>query len=564
MVKLIGLDTETVAKDSVHQFYSFQVYSEDFKACRMFSTDPLDFTKFLTDKYENAWFVTFNLAFDGIVISRILEGLGYTFTAVFAGSRIVRCTIRRGQRKWVLIDLRNIFPNTNLAKIGDCLKFNKLEKPAYLGKRAPQTQEEISYFYQYAMRDAEICYKMADLIRKEFHTFRSTCAGLAIRVFKRDYCFIRKFPHYNELLSDKLRQAYHGGRTECYIRGINDKKVNVYDVNSLYPYVMKTKQYPNVLENFAHLASVDLDKEGIAHVQVTQDANFPPICIKHLCIDGLEKLVFPNGRFDAWVTYPELRALEGTNSGKILKVYESYEWANKMNPFGKYIDDFYAKKEKASKTDDPRRMLYKIMLNGTYGKFGEHGKCTFAVFVGDKIVEQATPKSKISWYHSVPIASYITAHARLHNWSIIRTLNPDGMYYTDTDCQHTTQDLSNLCGNKLGELKLEKTADPHKACYIRSKFYMLNDVCTMKGFNCHDDVQRIKLAIFENNFKVFEHRITKILESQRIHKPALFEYSLNKRFTIEQDGKRDFKKYLDNKRILIDQSKSKPIEVVMA
>lgn len=561
MVKLIGLDTETVAQDNVHQFYSFQAYSEDFKGCKTFSTEPTDFMKFLTDKYESCWFVTFNLAFDGIVISRIIEGYGYTFTAVFAGSRMIRCTIRKGSRKWILMDLRNVFPNTNLAKIGECLNFNKLDKPAYLGKRAPQTDEEITYFYQYAMRDAEICYKMAALVRAEFNTFRTTCAGLAVRVYKRDFCHIRKFPTYNDVLNDKLRLAYHGGRTECYIRGVNDAKVNVYDVNSLYPYVMQSKQYPNICENFFHLSNVDLDKEGIAHVQVQQDCNFPPIANKMMCIDGLEKLVFPNGTFDTWCTYPELRALEASNSGKILKVYEAYQWQTTFNPFVEYVNTFYEKKRKADIVHSPQRIMYKLCLNGLYGKFGEHGKCTFAVFKGDKIVESATPASKHSWYHSVVLAAYITAHARLHNWSIIKGLNPSGMYYTDTDCQHTTQDLSMLCGDKLGMLKLEKQADAAQACYIRSKFYMLGEAVTMKGFCCHDDARIIKLAIFQNNFTHFEHRITKILESQRMHKPALFEYSLAKKFSIEPDGKRDFKRYLDSKTILVEQSLSKPIEV---
>jgi hypothetical protein len=577
LIKLIGLDFETVAKcetcgkvvaectckefKGVHQFYSFQAYSEDAPKCKVFSTNPEDFLRFLTEKYENAWFVTFNLAFDGIVTSRILEPYDYTVNAVFAGSRMVRMTIRKGKRKWILMDLRNVFPNTNLAKIGDCLNYKKLDKPSYLGRRAPQGQEEMAYFYQYAMRDAEICYKMAALIREEFKCFKSTCAGLAIRVFKRDFCHIRKFPTYSDILNDKLRQAYHGGRTECFIRGVNTEKVKVYDVRSLYPYVMRTKPYPNICEDYQHLATVDLDKEGIAHVNITQDCNFPPIAIKYYCEDGLEKLVFPNGTFDAWCTYPELRALESSNSGKINKVYEAYQWQTKFNPFEQYVDTMYAKKEQATIELSPKKMLYKIMLNGTYGKFGEHGTCTFAVFKGDRIVESVTPPSKPSWYHSVPIAAYITSYARLHTWSLIKVLNPDGVYYTDTDCAHTTQNLDHLCGTKLGMLQLEKEANAYQACYIRSKFYMLGNAVTMKGFCCHDDATAIKTAIFKNDFKHFEHRITKILEAQRQHKPALFEYALAKRFTIEQDGKRNFKQFLDNRTILTEQAQSTPIEV---
>lgn len=561
MRKLIGLDTETIAENSVHEFYSFQAYSEDFPHMRVFSTCGDDFTKLLNNRTDGAWFVTFNLSFDGIVISKILKDKGYVFDACFAGSRMIRCTIRKDAHKWVLMDLRNLFPNTNLAKIGEVLKFNKLEKPEYLGERAPQTEQELSYFFKYAMRDAEICYKMAALIRDEFNTFRTTCAGLAIRIFKRDYCHIRKFPKYNDVLNAKLRLAYHGGRTECYIRGVNDEDLGVYDVNSLYPYVMKTKPYPNILENFVHKSSIDLEHEGIAHVQITQDANFPVIGVKRLCQDGLIKLMFPNGTLNAWCTYPELRELEQSSTGKILQVYEAYEWANTCNPFNEYIDAMYKKKQEASMQDSPKRMLYKIMLNSTYGKFGEHGTITFRTYEGDLCILETNPPPKRAWYHSVPFAAYITAYARLHTWHIIKSLNPEKVYYTDTDCAHTSESLKHLCNEELGGLKLEQTAKEHEACYIRAKFYMIGDNVTMKGFSVKDTATQIKLAIFQNNFVRYEHRILKALEAARIHKPTLYEYTLAKRFSVEEDGKRVFKRYLDNKQLLFEKSLSSPCMV---
>jgi hypothetical protein len=561
MVKLIGLDTETIAINHVHEFYSFQAYSEDFENMRIFSTDPLDLQRLLTQRTNRAWFVTFNLAFDGMVISKMLKGKGYKVDVCFAGTRMIRMTIYKGKLKWVIMDLRNVFPNTNLAKIGEILDFNKLEKPDYLGKRAPETAQEHAYFFKYAMRDAEICFKMANLIRSEFKTFRTTCAGLAIRVFKRDYCHIRKFPTYNDVLNDKLRLAYHGGRTECFIRGANELPIDVYDVNSLYPYVMKVKPYPNILENFTHQSNINLEKEGIAHVQVLQDANFPPIAVKRMCQDGLIKLMFPNGTFDAWCTYPELRELEASNSGKILKVYEAYQWQNVCNPFVPYIDAMYEKKQLASMNNDPRRMLYKIMLNSTYGKFGEHGTMTFRTFDGEDIILESNPPPKRAWYHSVVFASYITAYARLHIWHILKSLNPTKVYYTDTDCAHTNEDLKHLCSEKLGDLKLEKHANEKQACYIRSKFYMINDSVTMKGFAVKDTSAQIKSAIYQNNFSRYEHRILKVMEAQRIHKPALYEYTLEKHFSIEQDGKRDFKRFLDNKAILTEQSLSIPIRI---
>jgi hypothetical protein len=111
-------------------------------------------------------------------------------------------------------------------------------------------------------------------------------------------------------------------------------------------------------------------------------------------------------------------------------------------------------------------------------------------------------------------------------------------------------------------LKLEKEAEAKDACYVRSKFYMINDDVTLKGFQVRDTAAQIKLAIYQNNFTRYEHRILKVMEAQRIHKPALFEYTLEKHFSISEDGKRNFKRYLDNKTILTEQSGSIPQMVV--
>ncbi len=104
MTKLIGFDTETVRDtNNVHRFFSFQAYSEDFENMRVFSLDANDIEKLLTRKTNRAWFVCFNLSFDGMVVSRMLQGKGYKVDACFAGSRIIRLTVRRNDLKWVFM-----------------------------------------------------------------------------------------------------------------------------------------------------------------------------------------------------------------------------------------------------------------------------------------------------------------------------------------------------------------------------------------------------------------------------------------------------------------------------
>ena len=559
----MGFDTETVIRDRIHEFYSFQAYSEEgFKNKVIeqgYHTNEKKLEGLFTKETKNAYFVCFNLAFDGIVVSRVLKDKGYSVKAVLAGSRVIRLTIRRGSLKWIFCDLRNILSIASLEKVGEMLKFLKLEKPSYLGHRGPETFEEKVYFRKYAMRDAEICYKAAKMVYSEFKTWRTTCAGLAIRVFKRDFCRVRKFRSYEPEINDKLRLAYHGGRTECFIRGVNDVPIKQYDINSLYPYVMRYKAYPNVIKKYSHKYDVNLDYEGIAHVVLSCEHDFPPICIKKLFPDSTEKLIFPSGIYKGWFTYPELRAVEDYGLGKILEVAETFEWKETFNPFEKYVDHFYKLKEDATAQDSPKKNLYKIMLNGTYGKFGEHGGVRFLEFDGSEIINEAVSLGKEAWYHSVPLAAYITAYARLENWQYLRTLKPKTLYYTDTDCFATSGDLDAYCGSGLGKLKVEAEAKKGDACFIRAKFYMLNDAIKLKGFHVEDTPTQLRLAIWNNNFSRQEHRILKAIEAKRLKMLPLTDCYITKSFSVDDDGKRKYDVKLSPQDLLFSQSSSKAL-----
>jgi hypothetical protein len=322
---------------------------------------------------------------------------------------------------------------------------------------------------------------------------------------------------------------------------------------------MKSKEYPNVLKRFTHKASLDLDNEGIAHVLLTCDHDFPPVCIKKVFPDHTPKLIFPSGKYEGWFTYPELRTVEEHDLGEITKVYETFEWKETFNPFKKYVDYFYKRKEEATLQNSPRKNLYKIILNGTYGKFGEHGLVKLLSFDGDKIDSITEMKQRNAWYHSVPIASYITAYARLENWQYLRTIKPKHMYYTDTDCFATSDNLDVYCGSKLGQLKLEGTSKPYNSCFIRAKFYKFNDDIKLKGFSVPEQKGFLEMAIYRNDFSRQEHRILKVLDAQRLKQIPLTDCYVTKTFSVEPDGKRVYDSELLPKDLLFSQTMSKPL-----
>lgn len=542
-----------------------------FKSNTVFSNNPEDFLDFLTNKFDRAWFVTFNLAFDGVVICRMLKGKGFNVSYVIAGSRIIRMTIRKGHLKWILMDLKNLLPIGSLEKVGEVLKIPKMEKPPYLGERKPNTIQEKRYFELYAVKDAEICYKGAKMVYDEFGVFKTTSAGLAIRIFRGNiskrpeynFCAFKKFGVLNDNIIDKFRLGYHGGRTECFIRGVNVEDVEGYDINSLYPFVMANKEYPFVMKHYKHKYDVDLDYFGLANCIVKVDDDFPLLSTKKVLEDGIEKLVFPNGTFQAWFTYAELQEMENSNTGKIEKVIESYEWQNNkemmFQPFKKYVDYFYDKKIKAVSEQSEKATLYKILLNALYGKFGEHGAVRFLNMDGDFILSDNLAHDRKAWYHSVVLAAYITAYARIENWKILKNCNPQKLYYTDTDSFYTSENLKNLVSDKIGALKIEDSAKRGRACFIRSKFYMFNDDVIMKGFQVREGSAQIKMSIFENDFIRAEHRILKTLEAKRLGKIPLTDCQIYKQFSVEEDGKRHFQKHLTPQTLLFQRAFSKPL-----
>lgn len=565
MTKLIGLDFETVLKETdkgkIHTFFSFQVYTNDFGKIREFGTiresQFINFQNYLTDKYKGVWFIVYNLSFDGIILSQILKNTDYKTDMFIAGSRVISMTISKGKTRWFVKDLRNILPSKSLDSLGKQLGIEKMEKPSYLGKGEPQTPEEWNYFRQYAMRDAEICYIASKEVQNNFKMIKSTSAGIAIRVFKRDFVKLKKFPKYTDDLNQKFRLAYHGGRTECFIRGTNQNQIREYDVNSLYPYVMSVYDYPFPIKGYVYKSNVNLDYEGIARAKVMVNHHVPPLCTKIMGKDKIEKLVFPIGKFEGWFTYPELRTLEEYNVGKILQVYESFEWQNKFNPFKEYVKYFYGLRNQ----NKDKNLFYKLMLNSLYGKFGEHGNGRVLTIENGEVTEEKPLAQKRKWYHCVPIAAYITSYARLELWRMMQKIKAENLYYCDTDSIHTTQSLNHWVGKDLGNLKLEDTAKIREAIYLRAKFYWFKNHLTMKGFAQNLNMYYFKAMLISGNFEIAQHRILKVLEAQRLGKKPLYDYNFLKKVDLQDDGKRVYDRKLEKGDLLLRSSYSKPIEL---
>ena len=354
----------------------------------------LDFCK----NSKNSTFYFHNLKFDGeFIICRLLE-LGFipvkdkkeikdnTFTTVvsdmgmFYALEIYWKKENKKATKATFYDSLKIIPFSvkDIAKSFD-LKESKLEID-YLEKREIGhllTKEEKDYI----TNDVVIVAKALKVLFKEKLT-RMTQGSNALHDFKEiigKKRFEHLFPKLPIEIDEDIRQSYKGGFT--YLNPLyKEKEVGngcVLDVNSLYPYVLYSKEMPYGDPMFFEgqykedkvyplyiqmiVCEFKIKKNKIPTIQLKKskifmsneyirDSGDEPICLALTNIDL--KLFFE--QYDV------------TN----LKYISGWKFKAKEGIFKEYIDKWIGRKIKASKEGNKgQRSLSKLMLNSLYGKF---------------------------------------------------------------------------------------------------------------------------------------------------------------------------------------------------
>jgi hypothetical protein len=554
--KIIGFDTETYLQHGEYKFLSAQFYSPPLKI-KHFITDPKDLHKIFNRKTRGAILLAFNAEYDFSVLYKILKEK-FEFRVLYNGGRFIAGRILSPSGYvWKVYDLLNIFVNWNLRKLGEFLNFPKLDKPSFLGLRKPENAKEWLEFKKYAMTDARICYKAGKWLLQNFGTIRLTAPSLSFHVFNRDFKRYPIYPAWPDSLMEKIRLAYKGGRSEAWIRGSPDKKVYVYDVVSLYPYVMANYKYPLAISDIKQKSDVDLSKEGVAECTVIQDADIPFLSLRMFTSDGSYKLVFPNGKFTSYFTYPELRYFEWSGLGKILKVHKAYEVVGSNYVFSDFVKYYFEKKQ----NDLDNSAFWKLFLNSLYGKFGQCIKNSWYKLTPikklEKVEKETRPKFKPR--RNLLIASYITARGRIYMHQQYKKVGPQNMVYTDTDSIHTFKRL-NAEGNGLGSLSFKGETDgDRRATYIRSKFYLFNDVLKCKGLHYVLKAEEMRKLIEIGDIKVLSKFVLRLRSAFARHKPLLSETEMLKQFTLNSDEKRVYCKALFGKQLLEDYTDSEAV-----
>lgn len=311
--------------------------------------------------------------------------------------------------------------------------------------------------------------------------------------------------HDDQRALDLERQAYFGGRSECYRLGRVETPIYHLDFNSCYPAVMAENKMPICLARVQPTARTEelkelcLDARVIARIRInSKDHTYP--------VRQAGRVLFCRGKFVTTLCGPEL--LEACMFDEVEKVYELAVY-HRADIFSEYVSKLYKARLAAKLSGLTVEAAYcKYLLDSLYGKFGQKRNCwtdspaddwrqawgeasehnndngmsSLVRFVGWK-AERTTPLLRSARefdpaigltqeYHyplwaehrdSCPaIAAYITSLARVKLMDAVEVAGVGNTYYVDQDSLMVNQEGYELLGeygeidqHKLGKLKLE-------------------------------------------------------------------------------------------------------------
>lgn len=384
-----------------------------------------------------------------------------------------------------------------------------------------------------------------------------TIASQALHTFTHEFLDADLLQTTPKIETVFREQFYSGGRVEVY-KGIG--KVNVYDVNSLFPFVMLNEMpvgTPKLVRTF------DERRIGFYVVEIrnTPDFYIPPY-LKKVERGTFRKNYFVNGNGVYYMSGDMLKHLRDTYGVKF-RIHSGYVFPERKAIFTDYVNHFFS--VKAANKGNAMERVAKLMLNSLYGKFAMNRfRESLETFRGQEawqlpdnqlmheyglvLIERESKSKFILPY----IAAYITDLARLHHWKLMQHA-PEAMYYCDTDSLFTSATYPH--GKDIGQLDLKGTFN---GVFFGAKSYALKnrseERVMFKGFK-PDKFTYADLKEALKHGKVLqteETRIASFRESFTL-KPARITESQGKFLNLISVKKRVLSEY--DKRQVLDSKK---------
>lgn len=439
--------------------------------------------------------------------------------------------------------------NFSVEELGVNFLGGELEKEQYdynLVRYANSPKDLSEKDFSYVEKDVRIVLESLDKFKNSEviagDTSLSTMASIALSDFKtelyrqatgevgtkakQEKLFREICPELPSNIEQFVRRSYKGGF--CYVNPCCENKINyargmlgmcVLDVNSLFPYIMRSKPMPygqpiRKFENKIEIPTVNEEVYDYYFVRVKVDAVLKPKKIPSLVLKPSDVLFNPESLCtqDEWLesTEGEIELVLSKDDYELMHeqykiISERIEEVMYFRTLDGLFECYIAKWEKikiqATIDKNPTlRQIAKLFLNSLYGKFGAKIK-NISKFVklenGYLQHDNLLESSQAGVF--IPIASAITSGARrktittaqrVRDWSL-KHKGVDLYYYSDTDSIHTgmnTKQIKRCLGNEIdweesgvfGLWKVEENTII-KSKFIRAKTYLEERKEPIKG-----------------------------------------------------------------------------------
>lgn len=400
----------------------------------------------------------------------------FSFKPIMQGSRIMSFKIKDDNgHYWEFRDSFSLLPQS-LDYL--CQSF----KPDHIKLKRPEVPyyDDIKTWDKYCLNDCislyEILKTFNNIIKDVNGSIGYTIASTSLATFRKK--FLKQELETYHIYNNHFQKAYYGGRTEIfnmYARE-TDKPYYYYDINSLYPYVMRKYKYPVSKPKRVKYKSIDeiKGKCGIMDVSICSPSYMDVPILPYHREDG--KLLFPLGKWRGLYEYSLIE--KAIKYGYKIKIHYAWEFISDYL-FKEFVDYFYTLK---CNSEGAKKKIYKLILNSNYGKWGEKNDRKELITDPNAKLEGLLPYDthfgyaikeykQHSAYHLPAISIRVTAQAQLTLYNLIeKILMKNGtIYYCDTDSVIT--DIRLDTSPDLGDIKLEY--EFKKGIFLAPKTYIL-------------------------------------------------------------------------------------------
>jgi hypothetical protein len=292
--------------------------------------------------------------------------LEYDLVNLFGPEGISQVTLRFGRShlvsaRWEGIEFRDTLRHVpaSVEELGGLVGLPKLEEGLF--KPGETVTEE--KLIRRCVRDATITYRFAKKLSEIYASLhvepKTTLASTAYNLWESRFYGKRLEAAPGEIVKC-AKEAYHGGRTEPFKIG-ECRDVIVCDVSSMFPWAMLQNSFP--LPSSPVRLSRTIQALGVYRIRAESDLSIPLLPYR-----GRAGTDYPNGNFSGWYVGEELQRFVAM--GGRCKIIEGYEFLEGVKPFDRYVKTLFRRKAVAR---GALRLVYKLLLNSLYGKFGQGG-----------------------------------------------------------------------------------------------------------------------------------------------------------------------------------------------